>query len=172
LTAAQTLVSAAAAYNAHNRHMSCAYFLREDLLLPKDSPYWKVIENGNDMAYWQMMRTDKAKFDLICEYVDASLTLWRDGYEDAGGTRRRGRPNMLDARGVIALTLTWLGSDGPNNRLLEQIFGVGHSVTDRDLHVGRNKDPVRIAHRHFLQVRGDGLPVHVLAVSHNCLERG
>ncbi len=49
LIAAQTLVSAAAAYDAHNKHMSRAYFLREDLLLPKDSPYWKVIENGNDI---------------------------------------------------------------------------------------------------------------------------
>ena len=136
MVAAQSLLLTAAAYNAYNRHMGRAYYLRADLLFPLDAPYWRVIQGGNDGAYWQLLRTNKATFDLICERVDSRLSLWRDGYADAHGGRRRGRPNMLDARSVIALTMAWLGSSGPNNRLLEQIFGIGHSVTDRDLHKG------------------------------------
>ena len=108
-----------------HRRVSRAYFLRMDLLFPKEAPYWKVLQANTEGGYWQLVRTSKPMFDLICSKWNPDKVLWRDGYaEDAAGgmVPRRGRPNMLDARGVCALTLAWLGSTGPNNRLLEQIF--------------------------------------------------
>ena len=142
----------AKAVDAEHKRRTRSYFLRADLMFPTHSPYWKVVEAGNEGAYWQLLRTDRATFERICEHVEAAAVHWRDGFvreyardangdflEDEDGNpvmrlkRRRGRPNMLDARGVIALTLAWLGSSGPNNRLLEQIFGIGHSVEDRDI---------------------------------------
>jgi hypothetical protein len=129
----------ARAIDVEHRRVSRAYFLRADLLFPKEAPYWKVLQANTEGGYWQLVRTNKPTFDLICSKWNSDRVLWRDGLmeDGAGGVMpRRGRPNMLDARGVCALTLAWLGSTGPNNRLLEQIFGVGHSVTDRDIEEG------------------------------------
>ena len=135
----QSVVMVARAIDSEHRRVSRAYFLRMDLLFPKEAPYWKVLQANTEGGYWQLVRTSKPMFDLICSKWNPEKVLWRDGYvEDAAGgmVPRRGRPNMLDARSVCALTLAWLGSTGPNNRLLEQIFGIGHSVTDRDIEEG------------------------------------
>lgn len=135
----QSVVLVARAIDLEHRRVSRAYFLRMDLLFPKEAPYWKVLQANTEGGYWQLVRTSKPMFDLICSKWNPEKVLWRDGYaEDAAGgmVPRRGRPNMLDARSVCALTLAWLGSTGPNNRLLEQIFGIGHSVTDRDIEEG------------------------------------
>lgn len=41
----------AGAYDYILRHAQRHYFIREDLLFPKDSPYYKVLETGNDRAF-------------------------------------------------------------------------------------------------------------------------
>lgn len=136
----QSTLDVAVSYDRYNRSQSRRYFLRKDLLFPMDAPYWKVLNNrGSEHGYYVLLRTNKAAFDLICENVDPSFMLWRDGFEAADGRRRVGRPNMLDGRSAIAMTLAWLGSDAKSNRLLQMTFGVGHSVQDRDIYQGLAK---------------------------------
>ena len=133
----QNLLTIAIAYDRYNKSQSKHYFLRKDLLFPLDSPYWKVLNNeGSEYGYRVLLRTNKAAFDLICANVDPDFMLWRDGYQDGDGRKRRGRPNMLDGRSAIAMTIAWLGSDAKSNRLLQMTFGVGHSVQDRDIFQG------------------------------------
>jgi hypothetical protein len=201
-----TVVKRARTIDADHRSASRSYFLREDLMFPVDSSYFKVMEQGNPGGYWQLVRTNKATFDYIMSkvcisfspaawclwgfsstslylpfppcprpvftrmhsppqtytlfpcptsfpslqlpQVDLDSAAWREGFTDGEKRkRRRGRLNMLDARGVIALALAWLGSTGPNNRLLELIFGVGHSVEDRDIREG-----VRLLYEALLKI--------------------
>ena len=120
----QNLLTIAIAYDRYNKSQSKHYFLRKDLLFPLDSPYWKVLNNeGSEYGYRVLLRTNKAAFDLICANVDPDFMLWRDGYQDGDGRKRRGRPNMLDGRSAIAMTIAWLGSDAKSNRLLQMTFG-------------------------------------------------
>jgi len=123
-------------YDYTLRHRSRFYFIRADLLFPKEAPYIKVLDTGNDMAYMQLCRMPKTLFDFLLSNMDAVWIAQRDGWTDATRTARRpGRPHMLNGRDVLALTLTWLGTQAAEHHL-ELLFGVGHSVLDRDLEEG------------------------------------
>jgi hypothetical protein len=79
----------------------------------------------------------KEVFEYILRNMDPDWVAWHDGYTDRTRMHRRpGRPHMLDARAILALTLCWYGSSA-KTPLLELIFGVGHAVLDRDLRLGR-----------------------------------
>lgn len=123
-------------YDYTLRHASRHYFIRADLLFPKDSPYYKALDAGNDMAYIQLCRMPKQVFDYLMTKCDPEWVAWHDGFTDRSRVERRsGRPHMLKARDIIALTLCWLGSQTSMHQL-ELVFGVGHSVLQRDLKIG------------------------------------
>lgn len=132
--AVHSTIGLALVYDYSTKVQSRTYFLRADLMFPKDSPYYKVLTTGNDFAYQQLLRMNKSTFDRIMENVRPDFKLWRLGY-NPDGSPRPGPVNMLDATSVIALTLAYLGST-TQARLLEMIFGVGHAVLSRDLQDG------------------------------------
>ena len=130
----QDITTAGLTYDHVMRAASRSYFIRPDLMFPQESPHWKVLETGNDYAYIQLVRTNKAVFDQIMAKVDPEFTLWRIGfYPD--GSPRTGPQHMLDSRGVIALTLSYLGST-TQAKMLELVYGVGHSILSRDIRRG------------------------------------
>jgi len=132
--AVYSCIGFAAIYDYDTKVSSRTYFLRADLMMPKEAPYYKVLTTGNDHAYLQLLRTNKFIFDRIMQHVREDFKLWRLGfYPDH--SPRPGPVNMLDAPAVIALTLAYLGST-TQARLLELVFGVGHAVLSRDLHEG------------------------------------
>ena len=130
-------IGAARVYDAAMKAASRCYFIRPDLLFPRDAPYYKILETGNDRAYISLVRMPKACFDYLFSNLDPDWVAHHDGFTDRTRQHRRtGRPHMLDARAILALTLAWFGSTG-KMQLLELIFGVGHSVLDRDLTRGK-----------------------------------
>ena len=133
------VISSAHLYDYTMAHASRHYFIRADLLFPKDSPYIRVLDTGNDMAYIQLVRMPRISFDYLLSKMDRDWVAWHDGYTDQTRLHRRpGRAHMLNGRDILALTLTWLGS-ATSMHHLELIFGVGHSVLQRDLELGLQK---------------------------------
>lgn len=123
-------------YDYTLRHAARNYFIRADLLFPRDAPYYKVLETGNDMAFIQLVRMPKAVFDLVIANCDQDWLARIDGFTDR--TRQHTRPgnrHILRGKDMIALALLWLGSQTSMHHL-ELIFGVGHSVLQRDLKIG------------------------------------
>ena len=123
-------------YDYNLRHLARHYFIREDLLFPSESPYIKVLNTGNDMAYIQLCRMPKMSFDYLLSNMDPDWVAWHDGFTDRTRAHRRpGREHMLKARDILALTLIWMGSSTSMHHL-ELLFGVGHAVLYRDLEIG------------------------------------
>lgn len=124
-------------YDAAMKRASRSYFIRPDLLFPKDSPYYKALDAGNTGAFISLVRMPKEVFEYILRNMDPDWVAHHDGFTDRARMHRRsGRPHMLDARAILALTLCWYGTSA-KMPLLELVFGVGHSVLDRDLKLGR-----------------------------------
>ena len=130
------IIATAHYYDYNMRHNARHYFVRADLLFPRDSPYIKVLDTGNDMAYIQLCRMPKQLFDYLLANMDQDWVAWTGGWTDRTRQHRRpGREYMLKARDTLALTLTWLGTAASMHHL-ELVFGVGHSVLDRTLEIG------------------------------------
>lgn len=130
------IISMAQIYDALMKTLSRSYFIRPDLLFPREAPYFKVLEQRNDRAFIQLVRVPTNVFDYIYDSMDAGWKAAHDGWTDERRLHRRpGRPHMLDSKAVLALTLAWLGST-TKVALLELVFGAGHSVLDRDLASG------------------------------------
>lgn len=130
------VINGAQVYDGLMKSLSRSYFIRPDLLFPRDAPYYKVLETRNDRAYIQLVRVPVNVFEYIYENMDPDWKAFHDGWTDRTRLhRRQGRPHVLDSKAVLALTLAWFGSTSKIS-LLELVFGAGHSVLDRDLTSG------------------------------------
>ena len=112
------------------------YFTRPDLLWPDDSPWAQAWRTRSDNGLTQITRLDVAAFTNLHSKLDPAWVAHRA--RDVVGPRRPGRPNMLDSFAVLALTLCWLSSTCQIKHL-ELIFGVPHSVLNRDLIDGKRE---------------------------------
>lgn len=126
------VVEQASQYDSALRRLSRFYFTRPDLLLPMDAPAAAVLQSRTDKGMLQFMHVDRRTFDLILENVDP---MWVRSRLPAGENGRVGRPNMLSGELCVALALTWMCTT-VNEAQLEQLYGVGHSVVNRDLDEG------------------------------------
>jgi hypothetical protein len=75
-------------------------------------------------SYIQLLRMPKVLFDYIMAKVDQDWVAHHDGWTDHTRTERRpGRPHVLDAKSIIALTLCWLGTSCASHHLeLEHLW--------------------------------------------------
>jgi hypothetical protein len=119
-------------YDTSMRRLSRFYFVRPDLLFPSDAPAAVVLRNRSEKGFLQFMHMTPAVFDVVLANVDAD---WTRSRLPAGLNGRPGRPNMLTAEMCVALAITYMATS-VNESQLESLYGVGHSVENRDVHDG------------------------------------
>ena len=124
-------------YDREMRGASRSYFIREDVLFPSHAPVSLIFYARNTRAYIQLVRMTPDLFDYLLGHMDQDWLARHDGFADADRMDlRSGRPNMLSGRQALALVLSWYGST-TQTRLLELVFGVGHTIFSRTLREGR-----------------------------------
>ena len=115
-------------YRAYNAQRSATFFLRPSLLWPEGAPWAQIVRHHEDSSLINFIRLDWATFRALLGHFDADWVAWLDGFTDATRSRRRqGRPTMLDAQGVLGLTLAYLSSTS-SQKQLEMLFGVTHTT--------------------------------------------
>ena len=116
---------------------------RSGLLGPKESPWNKLLNYGDDKSFLEMTGFDRKTWMRLEDVIFPAKERLRS---------KRGRPSILDDRGQLGLFVFFLGSSMSLSQLC-MIFGIVPSSASRFINRMLKKVPVKLRKNRFAQIK-------------------